>query len=42
MADEHYAKIPHELFDEAILWLGGEYGLHGGDERSAEEQADTD
>ena len=27
MADKHYAVAPHELLDEAIVWLGGEYGL---------------
>jgi integrase len=27
MADKHYAAIPQELLDEAITWLGGEYGL---------------
>lgn len=27
MADKHYAVAPQELLDEAIVWLGGEYGL---------------
>lgn len=29
MADKHYAKVPQDLFDEAIRWLGNEYGLAG-------------
>jgi len=27
MADKHYATVPQELLDEAISWLGEEYGL---------------
>jgi integrase len=27
MADKHYAAAPQELLDEAISWLGEEYGL---------------
>jgi len=27
MADKHYAATPQDLLDEAIVWLGGEYGL---------------
>jgi integrase len=27
MADKHYAVAPQALLDEAIIWLGGEYGL---------------
>ena len=27
MSDRHYAVAPQALLDEAIVWLGGEYGL---------------
>lgn len=27
MADRHYAGVPRELLDEAVTWLGQEYGL---------------
>jgi integrase len=27
MSEKHYAATPQELLDEAIVWLGGEYGL---------------
>ena len=27
MADKHYAAAPQELLDEAITWLGEQYGL---------------
>jgi hypothetical protein len=27
IADRHYAKAPHELLDDAITWLGTQYGV---------------
>ena len=27
MADKHYAGVPRELLDQAVTWLGEEYGL---------------
>jgi len=27
MSDKHYAKVPHNLLDQAIDWLGDEYGV---------------
>ncbi len=27
MADKHYTKVPQELLDQAVTWLGQEYGL---------------
>ena len=27
MADKHYAGVPRELLDQAVTWLGQEYGL---------------
>jgi len=27
MSDRHYAQIPQELLDQAVLWLGQQYGL---------------
>jgi integrase len=27
MADRHYAAVPQELLDQALLWLGQQYGL---------------
>ena len=27
MSDRHYAQVPQELLDQAVQWLGTEYGL---------------
>jgi hypothetical protein len=27
MADKHYTKVPQELLDQAVTWLGQEYGF---------------
>jgi integrase len=27
MSDKHYAKVPQKLLDQAVLWLGKQYGL---------------
>ena len=27
MSERHYAEVPQVLFNEAIIWLGGEYGI---------------
>ncbi len=27
ISDKHYAQIPQDLLDQAITWLGSEYGL---------------
>ena len=27
MSDKHYTKVPQKLFDQAVQWLGEEYGL---------------
>ena len=27
IADRHYAQVPQELLDDAVTWLGGEFGV---------------